>query len=145
MYLPLFVSLEEKKALVIGAGEVGKRRARKLRKAGAEVTVIDKNPIEIQGVQSIRTELKGDDIPSLENYSLVVVATDDRKLNAAVTKKAKEEGVLINRADDFRDGNLMFPATANTESGIISVSTSGTKPQLAKKVKELIENELSKG
>ncbi|KXB03060.1 hypothetical protein AKJ45_02655 [candidate division MSBL1 archaeon SCGC-AAA261F19] len=143
MYLPLSINLKGKKALVIGAGKVGERRTHKLKNAGAKVTVIDKEPIKIEGVKVIQKELKPNDLPPLKDYSLVVVATNDEGLNATITREAKKEGILINRADDFKAGNVIFPATVKAKDGTISISTFGEDPKLTRRVKELVESEFS--
>jgi len=140
MYLPLFIDLRGKKVLVVGFGKVGRRRAEKLQKAGALVTVIDRRiTSRKKGVKFVQKTLSTKDIPSLKGYFLVVVATDDKELNAAIARKARREGVLINRADNFRNGNVIFPAVVKTKGEIISFTTLGKNPQLSKKFKEMLE------
>jgi precorrin-2 dehydrogenase/sirohydrochlorin ferrochelatase len=146
MYLPLHINMRGKKVLVVGFGEVGKKRAQKLLKAGASVNVIDQKKMRTtKSIKLIRKKLTPDDLPSFKEFFLVVVSTNDTKLNAAIARKAKLEGCLVNRADVHRGGNVIFPAVVETSVGTISFTTFGKNPKLSKCVKEALERELSKG
>jgi precorrin-2 dehydrogenase/sirohydrochlorin ferrochelatase len=146
MYLPLHIDLRGKKVLVIGMGEVGKRRVRKLLEAGASITVIDRRRAWVgRGVKFIRRDLRRGALPSFKEYFLVVVSTNDRKLNAAVARKAKREGCLVNRADSFKNGDVIFPAVVEWGRGVFSFTTLGRNPRLSKEIKEALERGLSKG
>lgn len=140
MYLPLHIDLRGKKVLVIGFGKVGKRRTEKLLKAGANVTVIDQKKMRTKrSVKFIQKNLPRNNLPSLKGYFLVVASTDDKKLNAAIARKAKREGCLVNRADFFRNGNVVFPAIVETSAGVLSFATLGRSPRLSKQIKEALE------
>lgn len=144
MRLPLHLDMEGKRVLVVGLGEVGKRRVEKLLVAGAEVTAIDRKKVKsAKGVKFIRKILGSKNLPSFKGYFLVVAATDDPVLNAAISKRAKADGCLVNRADSHGDGNVIFPAVVETNVGVFSFSTGGKNPRLSKRVKEAIESELS--
>ncbi len=145
MYLPLHIDLRGKKVLIIGFGKVGRRRAEKLLAAGARVTAIDKRNLKAKwGVMLLQKNLRPNNLPSFTGYSLIVVATDDRKLNAAIVKKAKREGCLVNRADYFGGGDVIFPAVARVGDLTISFTTLGKSPRLAKLAKGAFEHGVSK-
>lgn len=137
-YLPLYVNLRGKRVLVVGFGAVGKRRVKELWKAGANITVIDKNRLKGKGPNFIQKKLSTKSIPPLKNYFLVVAATDDKRLNAAIAEKAAREHVLINRADDFRGGNVVFPAIVRTRKNVVSITTFGKDPKLSKEIKRVL-------
>lgn len=145
MYLPLHIDLLGKKVLVVGFGKVGKRRVEKLSMAGADVTVIDYRKVNVgENTDFIRKKLKPNGIPSLREYFMVVAATDDKKLNLAIVRKARREGCLVNRADRFEDGDVVFPAVAETRGGVLSFSTYGEDPRLSRRVKEMLEHGVPK-
>jgi siroheme synthase-like protein len=144
MYLPLYIDIRGKEVLIIGMGEVGRRRAEKLLRAGAVVTAIDLRKLKMEKVKFIQKNLRHDNIPSLKKYFLVVASTDDKKLNEAIVKKARQDGCLVNRADLFKNGDVIFPAVVETGAGIISFATLGKNPKLSKRIKEALENELPK-
>ncbi|MEW5994590.1 MAG: bifunctional precorrin-2 dehydrogenase/sirohydrochlorin ferrochelatase [Candidatus Hadarchaeota archaeon] len=140
MYLPLHVSLRGKKVLVVGFGKVGKRRAEKLLAAGADVTVVDKKKVRLKGRMGfVQKNLGPENMPSFRGYFLVVAATDDKKLNEEISKSAMRKGCLVNRADFFEGGNVIFPAVIEKDFGVFSFSTFGKNPRLSKKVKEELE------
>lgn len=142
MYLPLHIDLRGKRVLVIGLGKVGKRRAEKLSKAGAKVTGIDQKKVRVKkSVKFIQKKMRRDDFSHLKGYFLVVASTDDKKLNAAIARNAKREGCLVNRADLFENGDVIFPAIVRTGVGVLSFSTLGKSPQLSKQVKEALKRE----
>ncbi len=144
MYLPFYMDMEGRKAIVFGLGNVGRRRAERLRDSGADVLGVDKRNIEVEGIDMLQRELSPDSIPSLEDYFLAVSATSDKELNSQIARKAKEDGVLVNQAGDFEDGDLVFPAVVETVKRKISLTTLGNDPSITKKAKELLENEFSK-
>ncbi len=146
MYLPLHIDLRGKKVLIIGFGKVGKRRLEKLSAVGADITVIDRKEVKVGGrAKFIQKYLKSNKLPPFKGYFLVVAATNDKILNAAISRNARRDGCLVNRVDFFRGGDVVFPAVVKTSAGIISFSTLGRNPRLSKKVKEMLEHGVSKG
>lgn len=145
MYLPLHIDLRGKKILVVGFGKVGKRRTEKLLRTGADITVIDRRKVRVKGnVKFIQKNLRPNNVPSLKGYFLVVAATDNKRLNAAISRNARRDGCLVNRVDFSKGGNVIFPAVVEMHAGIISFSTLGRKPRLSRQIKEAIERGVSK-
>ncbi|MFN4133242.1 MAG: bifunctional precorrin-2 dehydrogenase/sirohydrochlorin ferrochelatase [Candidatus Hadarchaeales archaeon] len=140
MYLPLFIDVKGKRALVVGFGKVGHRRAMKLLAAGAKVEAIDKRKIRVaDNIRFFQKELLIEKLPSFKKYDIVIVATDDAKLNSAIAKKAMLEGCLVNRVDHFRGGNTIFPAVVRISEITLAFTTFGKNPKLAKMAKEVVK------
>ena len=78
---PLFVDLAGKKALVIGGGTVGLRRAEVLARFGAEVTVV--SPALSREAERIRHIPRKYAPGDLEGAFLAVAAADDPQVNEA--------------------------------------------------------------
>src|SRR5688500_7812670 len=97
--LPAMLRVAGRVCVVVGGGPVAARRAKALAEAGALVRVIapkvDAAIQELDVTIEPRPYRSGD----LEDAFLVVVATDDAKLNAAVATDAHRIGALVNRAD----------------------------------------------
>lgn len=105
---PLFVSLEGRRAVVIGGGKVGLRRAKVLRDFGAEVTVVSpKLAEETPGVRHIPRAYRPGD---LEGAYLALAATDDPAVNAAAGEEARALGIFFNRSDCPAECGFFFPA-----------------------------------
>ena len=87
---PLFVDLAGKKALVIGGGTVGLRRAEVLARFGAEVTVV--SPTLSREVERIRHIPRKYTLGDLEGAFLAVAAADDPQVNEAAGREARRLG-----------------------------------------------------
>lgn len=124
--LPIMLNIQAKRCVIIGGGPVALRRAGALLDADARVTVIapDIDP----GLAELAVELRqrpyqpGD----LDGAVLVVVASDDPKVNTAVAQDARRAGVLVNRADDPTAGDFIVPAHAHHGPITLAVHTGGT-------------------
>jgi precorrin-2 dehydrogenase / sirohydrochlorin ferrochelatase len=66
---------------------------------------------------------------------LVIAATDDNKVNLAVSRDAQERGILTNIVDVPKISNFIVPSVIKKGGLIIAVSTSGMAPCLSKKIR----------
>jgi siroheme synthase-like protein len=64
-------------------------------------------------------------------YRLVVTATGDPSVNAAVFRDAEEAGVWVNSADDPERCSFVLPALTRDGPVTVAVSTGGSSPALA--------------
>ncbi len=128
----LMVSLNicEKKALVIGGGEVALRKAKLLIRHGALVTVIapkmNDRFEELTYNLKKRTYQPGDE----EGFFVVVCATDDHALNKQVYDMCDKKGILclsVGNASHFT-----VNASEKVEGICIGVTTNGKDPGFAK-------------
>ena len=136
-WTPLFLQMENKNVLIVGAGEVGTRRAQRFLESGANVTVINEE------VSSDLVDLGAafkplDEVEKWVKWSdLVVIATGDHKLNERVAELAK--GKLLNRADYPDKGDLIVPSTFSIGDVQFSIFTSGKSPLMAKELRKRIQ------
>ena len=139
---PLFVDLAGKKALVIGGGTVGLRRAEVLARFGAEVTVVSPTlSREVERIRHIpRTYTQGD----LEGAFLSVAASDDPQVNEAAGREARQLGVLFNRSDAPADCDFFFPAVCEGGGMVAGLAGDGTDhgktARTAKEIRKILEN-----
>ena len=138
---PLFIDLTGRRAVVVGGGPVGLRRAEALRRFGAEVTVISPRlagPLP-GAVHLPRAYRDGD----LAGAFLAVAATDDWAVNAAVGREARREGVLFNRSDCPAECDFFFPAICEGAGLVAGVVGDGTDhrrtAQAAKRIREALQ------
>ena len=125
--------------MVIGGGEVASRKARKLLQAGAEVVVISPEvspELAASEVELHHRPYRGGD---LEGARLAFTATDSREVNAAVAREAGERGVPVNVADRPSEGDFAVPSTLRRGRLQVAVSTGGSSPALAKRIRGELE------
>lgn len=136
---PLFVDLHGKKAVVVGGGHIGGKRAETLAQFGATVTVIDPKPITLDGVTVIQRGYQQGD---LAGAYLCLAATHDPVLNRTVATHGKAVGALVNVADDPTLCDFFFPALCQSEDMVVGLVSDGTHHRktatVAKKIREII-------
>ena len=144
---PVVLNLKNRKVVVFGGGEVAERRVNKLLRAGAHVDVVSMDFTEgLKKIKNPMLKLIGRDlrqeVPDLNAYDLIFIATSDAALNDALEKMAREKGKLVNRADAVAD--FIVPATLEKDGILISVSTHGRSPEMARHIKKLVKKALGK-
>jgi siroheme synthase-like protein len=82
-----------------------------------------------------RSYQKGD----LEGASLVIAATDDVAVNYAVWTEAKSRGCLVNVVDDPEHSTFILPAILKRDEMSIAISTGGSSPALARRLRQRFE------
>ncbi len=146
---PTFIDLKDKEILVVGGGTVATRKVEKLLPFGGKLTVVAPEVSEKLKYLARKGKIKlkrrrfltGD----LKNKSLVVVATDDVKLQERIFKLCNKKGILCNSVDNPEFCNFVFPALVVRGDLVIGITTSGKAPALSKEVRILIEKALPEG
>ena len=148
--IPLFHDFTDSTVLVFGGGAVGARKARRFaREARVVVVSPDFADREFSGAELVRAAPERSDLPAWFDRAapaLVVAATDDAELNAAIEREARDRAVLVNRADSHggRDpGSVVVPATVREDPVVVAVSTGGSSPALSKHLRQRLEPELA--
>jgi uroporphyrin-III C-methyltransferase/precorrin-2 dehydrogenase/sirohydrochlorin ferrochelatase len=142
-YLPLFVKLTDKPVLIVGGGSVALRKAGTLLSAGAKLYVVSPEFATefIDWQREGKAELiKGYFEPALlDGKLLVIAATDNDSVNAAVFDAATERNMLVNTVDDQPKCGFIFPSIIDRNPIIIAISSFGTAPVLARRLREKLE------
>ncbi|MDI6723713.1 MAG: bifunctional precorrin-2 dehydrogenase/sirohydrochlorin ferrochelatase [Methanobacterium sp.] len=133
----LILQMNNKNVLIVGAGEVGDRRARRFAEAGANVVIIGRNIskdlIELGVISKPQEEVK----KWVDWSDIVIVATNNQELNDHVAELAKDK--LLNRADFPDNGNLIVPSSFSIGDVQISIFTGGKSPLMAKELRKRIQ------
>ena len=142
-HLPLFADLTHRPVLVVGGGVVAERRVTLLLEAKAAVTVsspqLSERLAELAGDGAITHVSKAYAADSLEPYWLVVAATDDKAVNAAVAAAAVAAKRFCNVVDDPALCTFIMPAIVDRSPVTIAIGSSGLSPVLARWIKGVIE------
>ena len=142
-YYPAFLDLRGRDCVVIGAGEVAERKGRQLIDCGA--TVVFVSPEATEGVREMAQANEAHWRPrpyeagDLAGAFLAIAATDNEVVNQQVREEAQVTRVLLNVVDDPARCDFIAPAVVERGPVIVAVSTSGTSPALARKLREGLE------
>ncbi len=143
---PIFLKLEDRPCLVVGAGEIAESKIHSLLTAGACVTVVA--PEAKPGLAALardgqftwhkREFERGD----LDGMFLVVAATNLPEINATVYGEAQRRNVICNAVDDPPNCDFYFPSIVKRGDLQIAISTAGESPALAQQLRKEIDTQL---
>jgi precorrin-2 dehydrogenase/sirohydrochlorin ferrochelatase len=146
---PMFVKLEGKRCLVVGAGRVGEPKIGGLIDTGACVHVIALEASDAVKAWAqagkIRLELRAFSVGDLDGTLLAIVATASRALNGSIYREAQRRGVLCNVVDDPEYCDFYYPAVVRRGDLQIAISTNGQSPSLAQKLRQQLERQFGPG
>ncbi|MFK8011861.1 MAG: siroheme synthase CysG [Marinicellaceae bacterium] len=144
-YLPINIKLKHKKCLVLGGGAVAFRKIQMLLKAEAHVICVAKIiHKDIRKIAKNITTINKDIYDYLQhthlnNITLILSATSNDKLSLHIFKLAQLNNILVNTVDKKELCTYISPAIVNRNPIIVSISSSGSAPVLARKIREKIE------
>jgi precorrin-2 dehydrogenase / sirohydrochlorin ferrochelatase len=146
---PMFLKLEGKRCLIVGAGKVGEPKIAGLIDAGASIQVISLEASaavhEWATNGKIKLALRAFVPEDLDGTFLAVVATASNALNKNVYQQAQRRGVLCNVVDVPELCDFYYPAVLRRGDLQIAVSTSGQSPSLAQKIRQQLERQFDSG
>lgn len=146
-YYPIFVEMSGRPVLLVGGGHVALEKIGKLVDAGARVTVVSPEVIAPVRAYIERGDATWEPRPyargDVDGYEMVMIATDDGEVNAAVAEEARASGIWVNAADDVANCDFILPALAQRGTIAIAASTGGSSPALARWLRERLEEFLN--
>jgi len=141
---PLFADLRGRRVLVVGGGVVAERKVKSLLACEARIVVgaLDASRCLQELSRQGRIELiQGVFEPGwLAGAWLAVAATDDRELNRRVAALAGEHRLFVNVVDDPELSSFQVPSIVDRSPLTIAISSAGSAPVLARRVRERIES-----
>jgi len=148
-YLPIFLDLNNKPCLVVGAGQVATRKIKHLLTAGASVTVISleicdeiKDLSDAGKIEFQQREYCADDI---QNINLLIAATNNKEINQSLAILAEEKNIPCNVVDNPDKGSFIMPSIIDRSPVIAAVSTGGSSPVLARLIRSRLESLIPAG
>jgi uroporphyrin-III C-methyltransferase/precorrin-2 dehydrogenase/sirohydrochlorin ferrochelatase len=125
-HYPVFLDLRQRSVIVTGGGFLAEQKAARLLAAGANVRRVDKLVDFTSDVD-------------LCDVALVVAASRDIVFDRVVADAARARNIPVNVADTPGLGNVILPAVVDRDPVTIAISTDGTAPVLARRLREKIE------
>ncbi|MFN3479390.1 MAG: bifunctional precorrin-2 dehydrogenase/sirohydrochlorin ferrochelatase [Thermodesulfovibrionales bacterium] len=142
-YYPIYLDLKGKKCIIVGGGRVAERKCRCLIKNGADVTVI--SPTITKRLEDYKSKGRIRHLPRLyrrgdiESAFLAIAATDSQEINERVYTEATDKNILLNVVDNPDFCNFIVPSVFERGDLKIAISTSGSSPAIAKRIRKELE------
>jgi uroporphyrin-III C-methyltransferase / precorrin-2 dehydrogenase / sirohydrochlorin ferrochelatase len=145
-YLPVFMHLKSRPALVVGGGDVAARKCDLLLRAGAQVTVVAPDLGEGLARRAARGEVAhvhAAFAPAhVDGKHIVVAATDDQAVNRAVHGACVSRGIPVNVVDQAQLCTFILPAIVDRSPIVVAISSGGSSPVLARRLRAKVESVL---
>ena len=147
---PISLKLQQQPCLIVGGGHIAYRKAVLLHKAGAVIHIIAPD-IDANLLQLVE-ESQGQYIQALypaqiqlNDYRLVIAATDHYAVNTQVFEDCEALKILVNSVDDPPHCRFMVPAIVDRSPLVISVASNGTSPVLSRQIRTQLETSIPHG
>ncbi len=140
---PLFLKLEKRRCLVVGAGSIAESKIAGLVDTGARVRVVapEATP-QVRAwarLRKIEWQQRIFRPADLRGMFLVVAATPSTALHEKIFRAAQRLGVLCNIVDVPRLCDFYYPAVVRRGALQIAISTTGESPALAQRLRKELE------
>jgi precorrin-2 dehydrogenase/sirohydrochlorin ferrochelatase len=141
----MFVKLEGRRVLVVGAGSVGEAKIESLLATDAAVRVVapKATPRVRDWAREGRIEWFAREYTPVDfgGVFLVIAATGSPALHDEIHAEAKSRGVLCNAVDEPERCDFYFPAVVRRGELQIAISTGGLSPALAQRLRKELEQQ----
>jgi precorrin-2 dehydrogenase/sirohydrochlorin ferrochelatase len=142
-FYPICLDLEGRPCVVVGGGRVAERKVLGLLSCSAQVSVVSpeltENLLHLYDEGAIQWVTRKYRQGDLKQAFLVIAATGDEETQQQIYEEAAAHKILLNVADVPQRCNFILPATVRQGDLIISVSTTGKSPALARKLRIELE------
>jgi precorrin-2 dehydrogenase/sirohydrochlorin ferrochelatase len=141
----MFVKLEARSCLVVGAGSLAESKIPGLLEAGARIGVVapEANAAVSSWVLAgkITWQQRSFEPADLDGRFLVIAATSSSTVNQMVFREARRRGVLCNAVDDPERCDFYYPAVVRRGALQFAISTGGLSPALAQRLRRELEEQ----
>jgi uroporphyrin-III C-methyltransferase / precorrin-2 dehydrogenase / sirohydrochlorin ferrochelatase len=142
-YFPAFFDLNGQTVLIVGGGEVALRKISLLERTGASIIVVAPKiapQIRARAAAGRLTLVVREFAPEdLNGARLVIVATSRRAVNRWIAKLSEARNIPVNVVDDREASRFIVPAIIDRNPVMVAISTGGTSPVLARRLRERLE------
>ena len=144
-YYPVFLALQGKLCLVVGGGDVAARKVASLLECGASVRVVSPTLLPeletLAGEGQITALRRPFTSADTTGASLVIAATNQPAVNRLVALDCRQKKIPVNVVDAPELCDFLVPATIRRGPLTIAVSTGGTLPAMARKIRRKLEED----
>lgn len=143
---PVFLKLQGRRVLVVGAGPIAERKIATLVEAGADVVVVAPAATEAIRDRAQRGEIawhaRAFASTDADGAWLIVAATSDPSVQRAAANAAEERRLFILAVDDIANATAYSGAILRRPPFTVAISSSGETPALTRLLREILEDAL---
>jgi siroheme synthase-like protein len=143
-YLPIGISLHNRRCLVVGGGNVALRKIDTLLEYDADITVIAPEINEKIEYYAQKGMLKIENreylSPESSKYGLVISASNNKEVNRMVSEDCHKSGAPVNVVDTPELCDFIFPAILRRDCLSLAISTDGKAPFLSGHLRLILES-----
>ena len=147
-YFPAFLTLNDKKILLVGGGKIANDKLSKLLDFTDDIKLISKDFCDdiVQKIQSydLEHEKRGYQKGDIKGFDIVIVAVDEIEVQKSIYIESRDTRALVNSVDSKRYCDFIFGSYIKEGDLVISISTSGSLPSLSKYLRIFLEKTLPK-
>jgi len=148
-YFPAFIKLDNKKVLLVGAGNIALEKLEKLLVFTKDIVVIalEFSPeiLALIKKEKLFYEKRAYEKGDIKDMSMVIIAIDDIDLQKTIYEESQAYKCLCNSVDSVAYCDFIFPSFIKNEDLTIAVSTSGSSPAFAKHFRIYLEGLIPEG
>ena len=147
-YYGVFVDIQDRRCLVFGGdAHEGERKVKYLLECGGQVTLFSSEDDTSDNLKAlarageinwVKRGYKSGDLASA--WIVIVADTSDAAVNHAISVEAAERNILLNVMDVTPLCTFIAPALIQRQDVTVAVSTAGTSPALARRLRERISD-----
>ena len=144
-FFPVSIDLNNKNVLIIGAGKIALRKIETLLNYNCNINVITKEILEEKFLELEKNNkikiFKNQEFEEkfLQDFFLVVVATDNEVLNKNISQLCMNKNILVNNITSKNDMNVRFASIYEKDDIQIAISANGN-PKKAVEIKNKIKD-----
>jgi len=142
---PAFLKLDNRQIIIIGGGALAESKLPALLQSGARIRIISPrlNP-------NLQAQLRTNNLDwwpkryepgDLAGAFLVIAATSNSEVNAAVFQEAEARNILCNAVDDIENCHFYYGSIVQRGDLQIAISTNGKSPALAQRLRKELEEQ----
>ena len=146
------LNLENKKIVIIGAGNEAEKRIKSLLNQNCNITVISDSAnkqitkwAKIKKIKSKKQKIENTKFISELKPDIIITTTNDKKLNQKIIDHSKKKRIIVYSSDNPDESDFSNPAIIDFEKMIqIAIFTGGKSPAMSKEIKMKLETILEK-
>lgn len=148
-YFPVFIDLNDKTVVVVGAGKIGSRRIRTLVDFTDHLVVIaERAEPEVRKLAAegrLEWKQQAYERELILDADMVLACTDDPLLNSGIYSVCKCLGIQVNVCSDKNKCDFYFPGVVHADNAVVGITASGADHRQAREIREKIERVLGDG